>query len=101
MTNKERLISLLGFEPANKDAVEGALVDQGVDPAATYDGSLSISIKKGAIEVIKILLSTADTTNENGYAIKFDRAAILKRLGQLEDELGLTGLPTITSKRVW
>lgn len=102
MTNKERLISLLGFEPP-KNSAEGALLDFGLVEAGTYDSSSIDSIKKAAIEVMKVLLTTADTSNAQvGFSIKYDRSAIEKRIKQLEDELEVTdGRPTIKGIHPW
>lgn len=101
MTNKERLISLCGFEPGN-NSLEGVLIDSGIDGSATYDLTFSIPLKKAARELILLLFSTADNVNENGFGIKYDRATLLKRLELLDQELGLTeDLPTITGRHVW
>ena len=51
MTNKERLISLLGFAPS-QDSVEGALLDYGIEGAETYNGSNIKEIKTAAIGVL-------------------------------------------------
>lgn len=103
MNNRERLISLLGFEPSNSNAVEGSLLDFGITGSETYTASNIIPIKKAAISVLEILLSTADTKNENGYEIKYDRDAIKKRLQALKKEVGLSEIdkPTVTGKSVW
>lgn len=103
MTNAERTISLIGFAPANENALPGALIDRGVDPAGNYDGSNKDLIKGAAIEVMELLLTTADTKNEGGYTITFDRKAVMERINQLKGELGLidTSLPYVTSRNVW
>jgi hypothetical protein len=103
MTNADRTISLIGFAPANTDALPGALIDRGVDPEGTYDGSNKDLIKAAAIEVMELLLTTADTRNEGGYSITFDRKAVMERINQLKNELGLidTSLPFVTSRTVW
>lgn len=100
MTNKQRVISQLGFDPP-KNSVEGELLDTGISPEEEYTGSNSIALKTVALSICKIILTTADHTNENGFSVKYDRNAVLKRIADLEDELGLTARPTITSKRVW
>lgn len=90
MTNRDRLISLLGFEPP-KNSAEGALLDLGITDTSDYVVGTLDNIKKAAIEVMKVLLTTADTSNgEVGFAVKYDRAAIEKRITQLEDELDVT-----------
>lgn len=99
MTNKDRLISLLGFAPDN-NAVEGALLDAGITMAGAYDGSNSVEIKKCAVGLMEVLLTTANTTSNNGAtstSISFDRNAVLKRLQMYKKELGITDgtVPTI------
>lgn len=102
MTNKERLISLIGFSPA-ENAAEGALLDLGLLSTDTYDTASNLNIKKAAIEVMKALITTADTSNaQTGFAIKYDRASILKLIAQFEQEVGdTTSLPTITGISPW
>lgn len=102
MTNRERLISLLGFEPP-KNSAEGALLDFGIVDSDVYTASSMDSIKRAAIEVMKVLLTTADTGNaQTGFQIKYDRAAIEKRINQLEDELNVTDTrPTIKGIQPW
>lgn len=100
MTNKDRLKSLLGFA-APVNTVEGALLDAGIDEAGDYDGSNSDDIKRAAIQVLYILLSTADTSSPEQMSIRYDRNAILKRIGAIEDELSLSVVPRISTKRVW
>lgn len=103
MTNSERTISLIGFAPADKNALIGALTDRGVDAAGLYDGTNKNALKSAAIEIMELLLTTADIKNENGYSITFDRNAVLSRINQFKNELGLvdTALPYITSRSVW
>lgn len=103
MTNKERLISLLGFAPS-QDSVEGALLDYGIEGAETYNGSNIKEIKTAAIGVLEMLLTTADTDNSGpGFVIKYDREAVLKRIALLKGELGLLdeSVPTIKAINVW
>ncbi len=101
MTNRERVEAYIGFKPANGNAIEAALIDQDLSGTGTYDISGSLSVKKAAVEVMKILLSTADTVNESGYAIKFDRPSLLKRIADLEEEISPTSRDKIRSKRPW
>jgi hypothetical protein len=93
----------VGFTPANENALLGALLDKGVDPTGVYNGSNKDLLKQAAIEIMELLLTTADTQNENTYKITFDRVAVLARINQLKTELGLidTSLPYITSRPVW
>lgn len=103
MTNKERLISLLGFAPADKDnVIDGALLDEGIPGSSQYLATGSNAIKRAAVSVLKILLSTPDTTNTDGYAINWDRSAVKHRIADLESELGMTrSIPKITGKQAW
>lgn len=102
MTNKERLISLLGFAPPPNSA-EAALIDIGLGETDTYIVGNLDSVKRAAIEVMKVLLTTADTGNaQTGFSIKYDRAAIEKRIAQLEDELDVViDKPTIKGIHPW
>ena len=97
MTNRERLISLLGFTPTD-DAVTGALIDAGISEGARYEATASKMLKQCAIELLRLLLSTPDTTNENGFSQRYDRAAIERRIVELS---GTAGRPTISSSKVW
>lgn len=105
MTNKEYLASLLGFAPSNPNSIEAALIDAGINGADTYVAGNSVTLKIAAIQVLKILLSTADITKgtgETAFLHKYDRDAILKRIAQLEDEVGITvGRPAITGRSPW
>jgi hypothetical protein len=103
VTNKERVISLLGFAPANDNAIEGALIDLGIDGALTYDALNTVLIKKAAIQVMQLLLTTADTHNENDYRITFDRDAVIARIKLLKGEIGEIdeSQPFVTSRSVW
>lgn len=104
MTIQERLISLIGFAPP-QNSVEGALLDEGLNAADAYDPSLSLQVKKATIQVMEVLLTTADTTNENQYVIKYDRPTLLKRITALKDEVaaedGVVLQPVIRSKKCW
>lgn len=101
MTNRERLISLVGFAP-EPNAVDGALIDAGITGTDVYTSSLSTSLKRCAIELLKLILSMADTTNENSYLIKYDRAAVQKRIDQLEEEVNeVDNRPVINSVKPW
>jgi hypothetical protein len=103
MTNKERLAALLGFTPANVNTLDAELLDAGIAGSDTYTKSNSIPLKTIALSIINILLSTADVSNTDGMAVKYDRDAVLKRAARLEDELGLSqkDRPTITAKSIW
>lgn len=104
MTITERIASLIGFAPSNPNVIIGECTDMGLTPTAAYDASQQVAVKTAAIHVMETLLTTADTTNgEVGFSIKYDRSAILKRIDQLKNELGLidTALPNVKSRPVW
>ncbi len=101
MTNRERLLSILGFDPSDKNSLDGEMLDFSIDGSATYSSSSSLQIKRCAVNIIKILLSTADTTNENGYHITYDRPSVLKRLSLLEAELNEPINPKIRGIHPW
>lgn len=104
MTNKERLISLLGYAPPS-ESVEGALLDEGLVSSDVYSAANLLQVKKAVLGILRILLSTADTqtgTAETGFGVRYDRSAIEKRIESLEDELGITiGKPRITGISPW
>lgn len=103
MTNKERVLSLIGFTPSNVNSIDGELVDLGLSSSGTYSLASSLQVKKCAIAVMKLLLTTPDTNNENGYVIKYDRSAVQVRIKELEDEVNgkVSDRPTISSPKVW
>lgn len=102
MTNLERLISFLGFSPS-ENAAEGALMDLNVDKDAVYVTANLVQIKTAALEVMKVLITTADFGNAmTGAQTKYDRQSIIARIKALENELGLTASgPTIRAVNVW
>lgn len=103
MTIKERLIALVGFQPANDNAIEGELVDAGLIGSDVYGASQAVTVKTAAIKLMELLLTTADTKNENGYSIVFDRKAVQDRIDQLKGELGLVddSLPVVNGRSCW
>lgn len=102
MTNKERLIAFTGFEPP-KNSAEAALLDFGMIDTDFYVVGNVDTVKKAAIEVMKVLLTTADTGNgEVGWTAKYDRPSILKRIQQLQQEIDPETLrPTIRGIHPW
>jgi len=103
MTNKERLISILGFSPES-NALEGEMLDVGISGTDSYETKNGLVLKKCAIKIMEILLSTADTTNSvSGFTIRYDRAAIEKRIVLFKTELGLIdeSQPFIKSVSPW
>ena len=110
MTNLERLISLIGFAPSNNDSLQGALIDFGINGADTYTVANKLVVKKAAIQVIQLLLSTADTnngmSNGAGFEIKYDRQYLLDYRDRLKKEVeeaenGVESNRLITGKTVW
>lgn len=103
MTNKERLIALLGFTPPNDNSVIASLLELGLNASDEYNVANVNKIKKAAIEVMSILLSTADTGNGVvGWTAKYDRDAVIKRMNQLKSEVDSESTtPTIKGVTVW
>lgn len=103
MTNQERVLALIGFTPSNANAIPGELTDVGLTPTDVYNTANMNPVKIAAVRVMELLLTTADTRNEGGYAITYDRAAVQKRIDQLKKEAGLTDetQPYIKSRDVW
>lgn len=102
MTNRDRLISLLGFQPTN-NAIDGALLDAGIEGAANYEAGNTTGLKTAAIEIMETLLTTADSTNTEGMLIRYDRKAVEARIRQYKIDIGIIVEegPIITSKRLW
>ncbi len=90
MTNQDRLLSLLGFAPSETNSLTGAMLDRGIVGSETYDSSKITQLKQCAIEVMELLLTTANTSDVTpGFAITYDRNAVLNRIKLLKEELGL------------
>jgi hypothetical protein len=105
MTNTERLIALLGFQ-ADPVAIEAALLDNSITGSDDYEAANLIPIKKAAIALIEILLSTPDTSNSvTGYSVNYDRGFAEKRLNALRSSAGIAipgaGNPTIRGVSPW
>jgi hypothetical protein len=79
------------------------LIDAGISPDATYEGGGIVALRVPMINLLKLLLSTADLTNDQGLKIAYDRKAVEERIRVLEIEAGIIVEkgPVITSKRVW
>jgi hypothetical protein len=107
MTVKDAIISELGFAPGNSNLVDKAILDNTLTGADTYDSAKETGVKKAALQICRVLLTTADVTNSNnaGFVssqIKYDRAAVKARISQLEADLGINvQTPYITSRSVW
>jgi ABC-type uncharacterized transport system YnjBCD ATPase subunit len=103
MTNKERLISILGFSPSDANAVDGALIDAELDDIAAYTVANKSKVRAAAIYLLEMLLSTPDTGNSDpAFSIKYDRNAIQKRLSSLiAEQDGEEAIPTIRTMPIW
>lgn len=104
MTNREYIEAQIGFSPASTNTVEAALIDAGVTGSDTYSNAVMFTLKTAAISVLYSLLSTPDTTQgqgETANSIKYDRTAILKRIGVLEAETSGIIMPTIKAVSRW
>lgn len=80
------------------------MIDFGIEASDEYTIENAIPVKKGAIAIMELLLTTADTSNpESGMSIRYDRASVLKRIALLKGEIGLVddAMPYITSRVVW
>lgn len=109
MTNKAKLLSLIGFAPSNADVVIGALQDVGLTDTDNYvptDSNLLV-MKKAKLQVLRTLYSTADVTTSNSgivsNSIEYDRNALDKEIKRLEGELGIivTPVSTVRAVRRW
>lgn len=77
------------------------MIDFGIVSGDTYTASNKVLLNKCAVSIMQLLLTTADTKNENGYEIKYDRDLVLKRIELIQQEEGTTPVPVISSKTVW
>jgi hypothetical protein len=107
MTIRDAILSELGFAPGNANTVDKAIDDQGLTGVATYDSATHlIDVKKVALNILKILLSTPNTSTSTGgvttSSMTYDRNAILKRIADIEYDLGiLRAVPTIKALNIW
>lgn len=107
MTIKEAILSELGFAPGNVNTVEKAISDQSLTSGDDYvSADHRTGVKWAALNILRILLSTPDTTTSIGgvttSSMKYDRNAILKRISELEVDLEIVSVkPTITARNVW
>lgn len=105
MTNKEYFAAQLGFAPSNENLIESSLVDVGLVSTDVYSVSSRPAIRIGVINALYVLLSVADTQTGVGETIngvKYDRNAIWRRIGVLENETGvIESIPTITGRHIW
>lgn len=102
MTNRDRLISLVGFAPQT-NVTDGALIDAGVSAVEIYTSANADVLKKVAIGVMQVILSTADTTTPDGMVIKYDRPSLLALIKEYKKDLGITDIetPIINSVSKW
>lgn len=104
MTNKDRVESLIGFKPGNDNAIMGALADRGLTTTDIYDPANGILVKRATIEVMNILLTTANTSDgADSWSVTYDRNAVLARIKSLSGEIGDTDgtLPVIRAVHRW
>lgn len=107
MTTQDYIVSQLAFLPDNKLAIEGQIIDQGIDATAIYDVTMKLPCVKAAIGIMQMLLTTADTTNtidgQNIFKVVYDRKAVLDRINLLKGENGILdeSKPYIRAPRVW
>jgi hypothetical protein len=99
VTNKERVISLVGFE-ASDTAIEGALIDNDLTAGSTYEKANAVPVAKAAISVLRSLI--VSSVKEGGYTINYDKDLIVKRIQSLEKEYGLSeGLVIQDVSHLW
>jgi hypothetical protein len=102
MTNKERVEALIGFSPNSDNSVYAALLDRGLNADDQYDPLNSVTVKRATIEVMYILLTTANTSDSaSSFSVTYDRNAILERIKALTDEIGDPTGPTIRRVTKW
>lgn len=92
MTNRERLISVVGFE-AEANALDGALIDADLTAADEYTKANAPQVQKAAREVLQGLLVSSMT--EGGYSVTYDRKAIEAKLK------AIGGGPKVRALNVW
>jgi len=101
MTNKERLLAFLGFQP-EANAAEAVLADVELLPTDTYQTSNLSKVRLAAISLIETLLTTPNVSNSTtGYSVSYDRSAIERRLSILKMDAGLISGPTIKAVNKW
>lgn len=103
MTNKDYLISLLGYTPTVL-MLEGLLLNQGLTGNIVYVETDYLKMKRALHQGLLLLLSTPDIQQGNGEtsnSIKYDRKMIHERILMLEKELGIYRNPTIKGKQPW
>ena len=102
MINKAALVAVVQVSGIPDDSLVKALLDAGIIDTDQYTSDLSDDIDLVAIEVLQGLLSQPDIS-EGGYSIRYDRAAISKRLEFLasKQEVDITGGPTVRGINPW
>lgn len=84
MTNLEAITASIGIPGASDGSITKALLDYGLDPAATYTAN-DTNIDKAALQVLKQMLGL-QSIQEGDYSVTY---AIKDRIQQIEDDLGL------------
>lgn len=100
MTNKEALTASVPATNLPDITLEKALLDQDVTPGDTYSKEKAESIDLATIDVLKYLLSVPNVS-EGGYSVSFDRAAVQKRLDDLNGKYNLATKPTVRARPIW
>lgn len=110
MTIKEAIQSELGFSLTNPDAIDKALIDFGLTGTNIYLAVDRNSVKRATLQVLEVLLSTANVTTSTGpvtsSSTTYDRSAILKRMEAIKRDLGLiidveAQVPTVKFLSPW
>ena len=89
MTNREAVISEIHVSFASDNAIDKAIIDQGITGSSEYDGSYKKEVAIAALSVLKALLSTK-SVQEGGYTLTLQ---VEKRIFDLQTEYGL--LPVV------
>lgn len=104
MTNKQRLIGLLGFTPQN-NTVDAELIDVDIDGAATYvyNAANLIALKKCAINILQVALSMANTNDGlSNFQINWRPGDLQDYINILKEQVGDTsGRPSIKGVCRW
>jgi hypothetical protein len=93
MINKEALVAVVQVSVSDI-TLEKALLDQDVLPTVDYASANARSIDLAAICVLEGLISTADVS-EGGFTVRYDRAAIERRIESLKYKTGIISAPVI------
>ncbi|MES2620240.1 MAG: DUF6706 family protein [Bacteroidota bacterium] len=101
MTNKERLLAMLGFSPSPQ-AINAALIDFQIQGDIVYDGSAYPLIRLAAIRLMEVLITTPNVSNgEAGLSTTYDRGAIERRIASLKSEINISAGKSIARGFSW